>query len=41
MTAQDRDVLVASLIGGTGMLLALTGLGWIVVNILNLIKNGV
>lgn len=38
MTAQDRDVLTAALISGTGLLLCLTGLGWVAVQLLNLIR---
>lgn len=42
MTRQDRDVLVCALISGTGLLLALTGLGWVAVQLHALIpkKNG-
>ena len=37
MTAQDRDALACCLIGGTAMLLCLTGLGWVAVRLYSLI----
>ena len=36
MNRQDRDLLVAAAIGGAGMFLAVTGLGWAVVQLVNL-----
>lgn len=36
VTRQDRDVLIAALIAGTGMVLALTGLSWVAVRVINI-----
>lgn len=38
MTRQDRDLLLACLLGGAGMLLAVSGLAWGLVGLINLFK---
>lgn len=38
MTQQDRDLLLVALLGGAGMLLAMSGLAWCLVGLINLFR---
>lgn len=40
LSSQDRDVLVVCLIGGAGMLAALTGTGWAILGLARLVTIG-